>query len=144
MINSIFEPFRMADLDVTKVSIDDVGVSQSCAAGASTNVDLYLTDDVSITGIQLLAKDSVWGDTIGIQVVNTIGTLPGGQPIPMGVVKTIASNIYVVNDKQEKFLLLADYPSKAVAGLTLRLIYNSTGGSAVSVAVNWKLHNILS
>jgi len=132
MQNSNFNPISVNDFDKNKVSSANKGVETVATAGASTNLDLTLTDDVLLTGLQVIAQGSVFGDNVDLQV------LMGST-----VVAQFGTSIYLPSDEDIKLNEEAKYPAKIPAGLTLRLIYNSIGMTNVPVAVNYRLHKVL-
>lgn len=133
MINSTYNPIQVYDLDKRKISTNNTGVIHTCAAGVSTNVDLTLSDDQLLTGLQIVADGSAFGDSIDMQVVHPIA----------GVVAQFATSVFINADKQEKVNELTNYPAKLQAGLSLRCVYHSTGSTDVIVAVNYRLHKVL-
>ena len=144
MINSTYNPLQSGDFDKRMVSTDAKSAIGTCPAGQTQNIDLLLNDDHLLTGIQLLAKGSVFGDSFCLQVVAPQGTLPNGAVFPQEtVLAQFATDINVRDDVQEKFNETAIYPAKLLAGLILRCKYTSLGQAPVDVAANYRLHKVL-
>jgi hypothetical protein len=144
MINSNYNPSSIDSFEKTKVTANNQGAKGLALAGQSTNIDLALTDDHLLTGVNLIAKGSAFGDTVSLQIVDALGTLPNGLSFPVGtILNQFATVLNVPDDIQEKFNEDSGYPAKLYAGLTIRLIYTSVGTSDVQVAINYKLHKVL-
>jgi hypothetical protein len=144
MVNSTFNPSNLGEFDKGKLQANHQSVSGTANFGATTYIDLDLSDDHLFTGIEIFAKGSTWGDTVTMQVVDKIGALPNGMVFPVNtVLNQFGTNIFLPEDVQEKLCEDSHYPAKIFAGLTLRVAYTSIGPSNVQVAVNYKLHKVL-
>ena len=144
MINSTFNPTTTAEFDKTKIATNDQSASGLCLAGQSVNIDLTMTDDHLLTGLKVLAKGSNFGDTLTLQIVDVVGTLPNGMSFPPNtILNQFGTSLPVGDDEEEKFNEESEYPAKILAGMTIRCIYSSTGTSNVQVASLYKLHKVL-
>ena len=145
MINSTYNPVCVGNYDKSNISVDWQSVQGTCPAGETINLDFTLADDMLIDGIQLLAKGSLFGDTVTLQVVCLTGRLANGVTIcpPNTVLDQFGTNVGINDDYQEKLNVDSEYPAKLLAGLTIRTIYTSTGSSPVSVIVNIKANLVM-
>jgi len=133
MQGSTFNPISIKDFEKSKLSTANTGIIGTALAGQNTNVDFTLTDDCLMTGLQVLAKGSIFGDKITLQVVHPVA----------GVMSEFGTNINVPEVDEKKIDEKTEYPAKIPAGLIIRLIYTSTGATDVYVAVNYRLHKVL-
>lgn len=138
MIGSTYNPRCENDFDKTKLAFDAQGVSITCAAGVTTDLDYTLADDCLLTGLELIVNSGNYGDSVNFQVVDTTGFT--GYPAGT-VLDQFATNWNIAPVSDTQFDVI--YPAKIIAGLTLRVVYTSTGSSAVFVAINYKLHKCL-
>lgn len=130
--NTIYNPQTLAELDSSKLQGYGQGATGACAALAATNIDLALTDDVLITGLQLVTIGASVGDYCIVQVL--IGGVVVATPIP--------GPWYVQANGAMDFNLV--FPVKAIAGATLRVVYHATVILIVpTMSVNYKLWKIL-
>jgi len=129
-------------MDFSKIGLNfnGNGVLGTATAGTATNIDFKLTEDDLITGASfLLLSGANIGDYIDFQVVDRDGVYyPAGT-----LLSQFCTNWYVSTDKQTQDVPEIPYPAKVLSGLVLRLVYNSTGTSAVKVAVNYHLHKVM-
>jgi hypothetical protein len=132
-----YKPTRVADFEAAKLNYNAQGVSTTITAGTTGNLDYTLSDDCLITGAWMLSDGGQFGDTASFQVVDTAGILaPAGT-----VLNTFITNWIIPPNVDEQFEMA--YPANVYAGLTLRLVYTSTGSTNVPLAVNYKLHKVL-
>jgi hypothetical protein len=144
MVNSTYNPNNASEFEKTKLTANNTGATGTAIAGQTTSIDLDLTDDHLMTGIQLIAKGSVFGDKVDMMVIAKSSPLPNGAPIPTNVpLAQFGTNVYLDEDSQMKFNEEARYPAKILAGMTLRIDYHSIGSADVQVAVNYRLHKVL-
>lgn len=144
MINSTYDPTNVSDFEKTKIQANNMGSLGTIPAGTTASLDLDLTDDNLLTGLQILAKGSNFGDSLKLEVVDKAGTLPNGMAFPPNtVLKVFGNNIYLGDDNQMKLDEKSDYPAKVFAGLTFRVIYTSTGSTDVQLIANYHLHLVL-
>jgi hypothetical protein len=114
------------------------GASTTIIAGQISNLDVTLTDDCLLTGLEVVINNGNYGDYINFQVVDPTGFT--GHPAGTVLLQP-ASNWYVAPVYENQYDIV--YPAKIVTGLTLRIIYTSTGSSNVFLAINYKLHKCL-
>ena len=141
MINSTFDVINERDYNKDVLSVSYRSAQGTVAAGQTGNVDFTLTDDMFLNGLQLLAKGSNFGDTVTLQIVSLTGTLGNGVEVgpPGTVLNTFGVNVGIVDDVQEKINETTNYPAKILAGMTVRVIYSSTGSADVNLIVNYRM-----
>ena len=147
MINSKFAPINYDILNIKDCMVNNQGVQQTISNGITGNIDLKLTDDHLLTGVQVIVDKSVFGDTLNLQVCDKDLMLQGvyGAAITTmypnyPILRQFATNWVVNSDCQIKISKEKLYPAKIYAGLYLRCSYTSTGTVPVNVAVNYDLH----
>ena len=135
-----FKPLSASEFTADKLNFAGHGVLASAAPGVATNIDLVMTDDCLAQGVQMLTSGSAFGDYVHMQVVDASGAFTGA---PGTVLNQFGTNWYMRGDSQ--FQLNKDmlYPAKVLAGMTMRIVYVSTGLTPVQVAVNYSLHKVL-
>lgn len=138
--NTTYNPPNVDAFVKTALNYDAVGVSGTAAAGTSTNIDYAVTNDMLLTGAQVLTNTASFGDSITFQLVDINNVLGYGANL---VLNQFVTNWQLRTDSQEQINLHVNYPAKIATGLYLRLIYNSTGSSNVAVAINYSLHKVL-
>lgn len=137
MIGSTYNPGSWKDIYASSVAFASVGIAQPCQPHTSTNIDLVLTDDIFIRGIEFLASGALFGDTVSLQVIDTAGVT--GAP-PGTVIATVVSAFNVATDQQKFLAYEAVAPKKALATMTIRAIYTSNSLLVpVNVAINYIL-----
>jgi len=136
--NTTYNPPNMMSFVKTALNFDARGFSTIVTAGTTSHIDFTLTDDMLITGAWVVTNNGNYGDTASLQVIDTNGTFTG---VPGTVLNTFMTNWYLPPQTSEQFDIA--YPAKIFAGLTLRIIYTSTGSNNVFVAINYKLHRVL-
>jgi hypothetical protein len=109
------------------------GIAQTITAGTTADIDYVVTDDILIYGGHTLL---VSGGAIGDKV--TFSILSGAA-----VLAQFVSNWYINPNDTIQSLPTANYPAKIIAGLTMRVTYESTGTSDVWVAINYNLEKVL-
>jgi hypothetical protein len=151
MINSTYAPKRFDDLNADCCMVNNMGVSITVTAGSTGTLDLLLSDDHLITGLELMAMNSNFGDLVTLQVVDTNNMLLnayGSAYVTANypqypVLRQFATNCVVNSDTQVKLIKEKTYPAKVNAGLTIRCLYTSKGSSDVNLAINYELHKLL-
>jgi hypothetical protein len=134
---TLYAPTRTADFESTKLNANAQHAKATVTAGQSANIDLTVADDHLATGAWLVVVGGTAGDTVLLQVVDISGAFCG---VPNTVLKTFV-NWAVAPETSQQFEF--NYPAKIYAGLTLRVVYTSTGGTNPFVAINYKLHKVL-
>lgn len=137
--NTKFNPSNIDKFDKAALNFSAIGVAGSANSGTSTTIDYKLTDDMLLTGSQVLTNGTAFGDSLSFQIIDIDGILtPAGT-----VLGQFVTNWQLRTDSQEQIKIEINYPAKIYSGLYLRLIYNSTGNSDVLVSINYFLHKIL-
>ena len=133
-----YKPIKVSDFESSKLNYNAQGVATTITAGSAQNLDYLLADDCLITGAWMMSNDGYFGDTANFQIVDTTGFT--GYPAGT-VLNQFITNWYIPPTMDDQFDL--QYPAKIIAGLTLRLAYQSTGPTDVFLAINYKLHKVL-
>jgi len=120
------------------------GYTDTATAGETTNIDILITEERFINGLQLILKDQAFGDSVDLQVVDINGTYAGilypvGYPTPL-VLDTFGESWYVHSDSQNQDQIIVPYPARLLPGLYVRVIYHSVGETDVQVCANLFLH----
>lgn len=133
-----YNPPNIASFVKSALNFNAQGVKATLTAGQQGHVDYTLVDDCLLTGMELIVNDGNYGDTMALQVVDSTGAFTG---TPGTVILQVATNWNVIPTCDTQFDL--SYPAKILTGMTLRIVYNSTGTANPFVAVNFKLHKCL-
>ena len=142
MINSTFTANTWDACNSDVLVPNYQGISGTVSAGTTGTIAYTLTDDCMLGDIEIIANGQAVGDTYSVQVYCSASPLPGGQPVPVGVVTQFATNINVRTDQQEQNAREAKFPRKLLAGLSVQIVYTSTGTSNVTVSANIDLLKI--
>lgn len=124
------------DMSADKVKFRGVGVAFTASPGTTTTNDYKLTSARLIDGIQFLAKDHIFGDSVSVSVVdvdNVIGYGPGV------VLDTFATG-WFLSESQDQGQIRLPYSAEVISGLYLRVVYVSVGASSVQVKYNLFAH----
>jgi hypothetical protein len=141
MTGSTFTASSADQFNSSNVSFDAQGCATTIPAGTTANLDLLLQDDVFVVGLQCVAKGVAIGDSASLQVVDTAGET--GAPAGT-VLGQYASNWQMSGvDGIQVDIETPNTPAKAPAGLTLRVVYTSTGTSPVQLGINYRLYKAL-
>lgn len=145
MLNSTFNPDTLEGFTKNLMAVDWQSTQSTVTAGVTQNIDFLVPRDMLLVGLQLLAKGSSFGDTATLQIVCVSGTLLNGAAIcpPNTVLNQFGTNIGIGDDSQLKIDMISQFPAKLFGGLTIRLIYTSTGANNVQIISNYKLLSIL-
>lgn len=130
---------KLSDMDADKVKFRGRGISGTATAGTTTNIDHKITEGRLIDGIKLILKDHVFGDSVRFQVVDVENILGYGAGV---VLDEFATNWYVSSSEDQGAINLP-YSAELIAGLYIRIIYNSIGQNNVSVRANLWLHKYM-
>lgn len=136
--NTTYKPIKVSDFEANKLNFDARGIFTQVNAGSTTCIDYDLTDDCLITGACVITSNAEYGDNTCFQVVDKTGAFTGN---PNTVLNQFISNWYVCPTSELQ--LDIPYPAKILAGMTLRLVYSSTGQNNVFVAINYNLHKVM-
>jgi hypothetical protein len=133
MQNSTFNPVSTIDFTKDKLNKDAQGVFWTITAGTTANIDYTLTNDVLISGGHaLLIQNASWGDKVDFQIV--MGTT---------VISQYVTSWPVDPTKVNQTIPTSNYPAKIPYGFILRLVYHSTGGTNVDVAMGYNLEKVI-
>lgn len=138
--NTTYNPNNITEFNKKALQFNGIGVSAVAIAGYSTNIDYKITDDMLITGAQVLTDISTFGDSLSFQVIDIDNIFGYGANL---IINQFVSNWQMKSDSQEQINLQVNYPSKIPAGLYLRSIYVSTGPSDVKISINYTLHKVI-
>lgn len=138
--STTYTPTRNDDFDSKSLQFNATGNHGTAAHGTATNIDFLVSQDMIMTGGTLILKGQCFGDTVDQQVVDVDGVYyPAGT-----VLRQFVTDWNVADDVQiQGGIVVAGYPAKILSGLYIRLIYHSTCGTDVNVAVNYLLHKVL-
>lgn len=135
-----YKPLRNEDFNANSLAFNGKGITGTAAHGTATNIDTAVTEDTVLTGGNLVLKDQCFGDTVDQQVVDKDGIVAP----PGTVLRQFITSWNVADDVQIQGGIVAPgYPAKIISGLYLRLVYHSTCGTDVKVAINYLLHKVL-
>lgn len=126
-INTKYDVMNMTTIDKTKVNFNGKKSKAVIPANSSANIDISFADDVLITGAVIKLEGNNPDDTYRFQVVHP----------SVGVLNEFID--WYAKDLDEDLL----YPAKIFAGLIVRIIYENTGSSDVTVRVNYKVHKVI-
>jgi hypothetical protein len=114
------------------------GYRGTATAGATTNLDFAIgAEDRYINGLALILKNHAAEDLVGLQIVDVDNIFGAGAGY---VLKTFGTNWNVDDSQQLQGKDSFNYAAKIPAGVYVRLIYESTGGTNVLVKLNLQLH----
>ena len=151
--NTVYDPDSTGDFSKKGFNFNGQGIMATITPGTAQNIDLKLTDDHDFTGVQYLIWGGSKGDFVNLQVVDADGSLTNTQVpgYPTGVTYSMvpgypgfgqyATNWYVNTDGAGTPINIP-YPAKVLAGMTIRIIYNSVGTTAVTIAINFNIHKM--
>lgn len=132
--NTIYNPLRTLDFTKDMVLFSGKSIYFDAATNAVTEADLTLTDDMLLTGGQLLVKGGDIHDVISLQIVHPT----------LGVVSEFVTDWHINPDQTEQFILNMNYPAKLATGLKIRCKYTAYDSLANrDVCVNLYLHKVL-
>lgn len=137
---TIFKPLTQADFNSNVLNFAAKGISGTCTAGQTLNLDLKMDYDSILTGGFLVLNNHAYGDTAKLQIIDKDNILGLGANY---VVREFVTDWAMASDTQIQPWVRAGYPAKPFQNLYLRLIYTSTGNSDVGVSVNYELHKVL-
>lgn len=117
------------------------GFRGTAVAGATTDLDFAIgAEDRHISGLKLMLVNHAEADTVGLSIVDVDGILAGiayppGTPLPV-VLKTFGQTWNVDHEKSDQGANNFNFVARIMAGLYIRVAYNSTGGTNVIVKLN--------
>lgn len=114
------------------------GIAGTATKNTTTNIDYKLTEERYINGVDLLIKDSVWGDYVKFQVVDVDNILGYGAGT---VLDEFGSDWYIDPNVCQQGQVIIPYPAKIIANLYIRIVYVSVGTvNDVELKANLFLH----
>lgn len=114
------------------------GFSGQALANSTSNIDFSIgNEDRYINGIQLFLKNHVWGDTLGLSVVDVDNIYEYGAGF---VLKTFGINWNVNDQVQAQGNTQFSYVARIPANIYIRIIYTSIGQTPVDIKVNCLMH----
>ena len=139
--NTTFSPVSIMEFESTKLQLDAQGSCLQCNINTSTNLDLKMLHDYLVTGIYFKSTGSSFGDSVTMSIVDVDNIIGLGAGV---VLRTFGTN-WCMTPGENNILLQAQYPAKVLAGLYIRVVYNSvaTTGDGPFVVSNYILHKIL-
>lgn len=133
-VNTNFNPKTLNEFTKDHLEFAGQAISLDAVESATTEQDLFFTDDVLLTGGELLVEHGSIEDLVYLQVIHPT----------YGVVKEFIKGFHVAPDSVRQTVLNIQYPSKLSAGLGIRCKYiAASGGITRKVAINIFLHKIL-
>lgn len=66
--NTTYNPPNVDAFVKTALNYDAIGITGTASAGSTTNIDHALTDDMLLTGAQVLTNTANFGDSLTFQV----------------------------------------------------------------------------
>ena len=142
--NTAYNPTHTNDFEKSKLAFDGQGVNVTVTAGQTANLDYTLTDDCLLTGVEVIIGNGNYGDTGNLQIVDSGGLIPPPYQAAYPnypVLDQFGTNWNFAPTTDETFQIV--YPAKIVTGMTIRLVYTSTGTNNVFVGINYMLHKCL-
>lgn len=124
---------RLSDFNADRTHFAGFRVTGTATAGQVTNIDYALSEEKLVYGGQAILKNHVFGDCIKMQVVDVDNILGLGAGTVLGEYIQCWG---VADDVQTQAAIMVEFPTKIITGLYLRIVYDSSGGSNVSVQVN--------
>ncbi len=122
----------------TDFEVKATGYRGTAAAGVSTNLDFAVgSEDRYVNGINLIIHNAADADTIGFKVVDVNNVLGYGAGL---VLKTFGTNWNIDHTKADQGREVFNFVARLPAGVYVRVVYNSTGETAVTVKLNLLLH----
>lgn len=113
------------------------GFSGTVPFGTTANVQVKITEERWINGVELILKNHADGDYINFQVVDVDNVLGYGAGL---VLKEFGDSWQIKTDTQAQGLISFPYCAKVLANLYVRVVYVSTGVLNVTVKCNMLLH----
>jgi hypothetical protein len=140
MNNSKYAPTSNREYGSKDLNTNLKGVLFTATAGQTTTNDLQITDDHLIDGAIIITNGAALGDKLSCQVIDKDNIMGYGANTVLG---QYATDWYIDPESTRQLNYESIYPAKLFAGLYLRIVYTSVGGSDVNVIANYRLHKIL-
>lgn len=129
------------------------GFEGTAIAGEVTNLDFNITEERFINGLRMVVCDQKFGDKVSMQVIDKsyvyAGVLypsdyegiPWNLAQPDGVIlDEFGKDWFISSDSQCQEDVVTPYPARLLPGMTVRIVYTSTGGTDVKFKANLYLH----
>lgn len=114
------------------------GYRGTAAAGVTTNLDFAVgAEDRHMNGINMIVHGASDADTLDFKVIDIDNALGYGAGL---VLKTFGINWNVDHTKADQGREVFNFVARLPAGVYIRVVYNSTGETAVTVKLNLLLH----
>jgi hypothetical protein len=131
--NTTFAPRTQEEFNSGALNYAGTGATATIVANATTNIDIVLSDDMIITGLELVVTAPQAGDYMTLHIIHPIA----GEVNQFGYSWYMGTESFRANYQVR-------YPAKIYAGMTLRAKYVSVTAIAPTfVAVNYFLHKVL-
>lgn len=127
----------MFDMTADKVKFRGKGISFTATAGQATSYDYLISEARIIDGVQMILKNHTIGDSIDFQIVDVDNTLGYGAGT---VLDPFGDGWCIAEDKQDQGPIRMPYSAEILAGLYVRVVYHSAGGTNVTVKCNLFVH----
>lgn len=132
-----YDPRNILDFEKSKLNKAARGMKQTVTLGGTCNIDYTLADDMLLAGGSVFLVENVrWGDKVTFQVLN-------GST----VLAEFITDWYLNPETKQQAVPSSSYPAKIYAGLTLRIIYTSTGNPlsdpVPEVCINYNFEKVL-
>lgn len=120
-------------------SFSGQSVSGTCQAGQEVSIDYKVTGAKDyLKGGMIITQNAAFGDYFKVEVIDIDNVLGYGANL---VLSTYINRWYI--DPAAQYLAIeAPYAGHVPQNVYVRIIYTSTGGSNVGVAVNYSIHRI--
>ncbi len=128
------------EMTADKVKFRGEGISFTATAGVATTYDRIVAEARLLDGIQLILKDQAFGDSVDFKIVDVDNTLGYGAGV---VLDTFSTGWRVVADTQDQGQIRLPYAAEVLAGLYVRIVYHSVGGTNVSIMANLFAHKYI-
>lgn len=130
--------------DAQNFRIRIFGVKHKMQAGQTSSFDVDITEERFINGVQLIAKNHKFGDSVDFLTIDKLGTFAGvyyppGTPLPV-VLDDFGKGFYLAEDQQDQGQIMSSYPARLVPGVSVRVVYHSTGDQDVDLCLNMFMH----
>lgn len=131
---------KNSDFDADRVRFRGTAKSITATANATTNLDLKLTEERLLSGLQILANANT-GDWAKLQVVDVDNIYGAGAGY---IVEEFVDKWFMDANADNQGLFETGYPANIPANLYIRVEYHNTVVLApVNLRVNYFLHKPL-
>lgn len=131
---------KVSDFASDRINFKGHGKAGTVTAGQVGNIDLKITEERLLNGVQIILKNHVNGDKAKLQVVDVDNILGYGAGT---VLSEYATDWYFAGDTENQGIFKLEYVANILTNLYLRIAYTSTGQSNVEVKANYFLHKPL-